>query len=78
MAEFADRLPGWCDRATGLPLSWRHFVYGQRYLGRAFMREQLQHADAARIAHHASGEEYTTWLRDGKLMTTPPEGATDG
>lgn len=52
-------------------MSWRHYCYGLRYLGRAHLRELLARAEAARIGG-ATAESYQTAVRDlGRLLDVP-------
>lgn len=49
--------------SDGFPLSWRHYVYGLRYLGRAHVRHQLTTAEAVRLGG-AARDDYTAWRGD--------------
>jgi hypothetical protein len=59
LATFARHYPAWVGR-DGLPLSWAHYVYGNRALGRAMAREDLRHASATRIAA-ADMKDFGRW-----------------
>jgi hypothetical protein len=75
VATFAAALPAWCHREgseAGLPLTWRHFVYGMRHLGRAHTRTLLDRAQAARIGQNA-GAGFVEWQRDAQQTVTPRE-----
>lgn len=52
----------------GQPLSWRHYVYGLGYLGRAHVRTQLMHAQATRLGN-ATEDGYSTYLTKAERMT---------
>ena len=57
----------WARRrgTVGDPLSWRHYEYGLRYLGRTHLRDQLRMAQAFRIAAASVGDDgvdhYAEW-----------------
>lgn len=61
-------MPAWCGR-DGFPLSWRHYCYGLRYLGRSHIREQLARAGAARMAA-AETDDYKAWYHELEMMLT--------
>jgi hypothetical protein len=48
VATFAKAFPGWMK--DGWPMSWAHYQYGMRHLGRAWAREELRTASATRMA----------------------------
>lgn len=50
-AEFARVMPGWCR--DGVPLSWRHFVYGLAHIYREQARASLRMASASGIVYAA-------------------------
>lgn len=62
MATFAHRLPAWTG-PDGFPLSWRHYVYGSAYIGRADAREDVRAASAHRVSQ-ADQKGYRAWLRE--------------
>jgi len=68
--HFAAALPAWCG-ADGLPLSYRHWVYGLAYLGRAALRDELAAARAARMAQQ-SKDDFGEWVRDVQRLTEVP------
>lgn len=51
-----------CDE-YGLPKWYRHYVYGLAWLGREQLRDQLQVAQAGRMAR-STKDDYQTWQRD--------------
>jgi hypothetical protein len=58
--------------ADGWPRSYRHYLYGLRYLGLAHMRDQMKLAEAMRHAWDGDKENYTRWLDELKLYTLVP------
>lgn len=52
-------------------MSWRHYCYGLRYLGRAHLRELRTRAEAHRIGA-ATEESYKTASRELRLMLEIP------
>lgn len=52
-------------------MTWRHYCYGLRYLGRAHLRDLLTRAQAARIGA-ATQESYTTTVRDLRKLVEVP------
>jgi spore cortex formation protein SpoVR/YcgB (stage V sporulation) len=49
--------------ADGMPLSYRHYVYGMRRLVKAQLRESFARVSDLRIAHHAQDRDYREWRR---------------
>jgi len=70
LGTFADRLPAWTG-PDGFPLSWRHFVYGMAYLGRADLRAGLAAAQAHRAAGY-SADDFDAHQRDVLRLTEVP------
>lgn len=68
--QFAAALPAWCG-ADGLPLSYRHFVYGLAYLGRHTLRDQLAHAQATRLAQLPK-DDFNEYVSDVNRLTEVP------
>lgn len=60
-----------CD-AYGVPRYWRHYVYGLAWLGREHLREQLQTAQALRLAN--TRDEFVDWQRDSLFVIQPQAG----
>jgi len=60
-ATFAHALPIWTGK-DGLPLSWRHFVYGMRFIDRLSVRSILDMGAASR-AGGAIEDDYANWRR---------------
>lgn len=58
-AEFAAALPAWTG-SDGLPMSWRHFIYGMGHLSRSHHRSILSGAAATR-GGMATEESYAGW-----------------
>jgi len=58
-ATFAHMLPKWTG-SDGLPLSWRHFVYGMSFIDRMSVRSILDTSAATR-AGSAVEEDYAKW-----------------
>lgn len=58
--EFCERMPALVG-SDGYPLSWRHYVYGMAYLGRARARTLLDMGDAAR-AGGSTNDSYDRWV----------------
>lgn len=56
---FVQAFPAWCN-ASGVPLSWRHYVIGTRALGRLRARDRLDMMRAVSAAH-AKEDEYAAW-----------------
>lgn len=56
--EFAAAFPALMK--DGVPLSWRHFVYGLAHLGRAHARESLRMAGT--VSGVLSGKEGAKWF----------------
>ncbi len=52
-------------------MSWRHYCYGLRYLGRAHLRGLLSHAQGARIGA-ATEDGYRQASTDLKRLLTVP------
>lgn len=50
LASFAREFPAWVN-ADGWPISYRHYLYGTRHLGRLGARTDLKHATAVRMAN---------------------------
>ena len=48
VAAFGKAFPAWMK--DGWPMSWAHYQYGMRHLGRAWAREELRLASANRMA----------------------------
>lgn len=67
---YSLRWPDLCDKRTGLPLYWRHYKYAMAWLGREQLREQLQEAQAFRLAR-TPGEEFPDWQRDTLRVIEP-------
>jgi hypothetical protein len=59
LADFVRSFPRWVG-PDGQPLTWSHYVYGMRHLGRARSREDLRHTSAVRMAG-ADKKDYTPW-----------------
>jgi hypothetical protein len=58
--EFCEKMPALVG-PDGYPMSWRHYVYGMAYLGRARLRLQLDTADAVRAAG-AVEDDWKSWF----------------
>jgi len=71
---FAARLPTWIG-ADGFPLSWRHWIYGQAWIGREHQREQLRIAQAHRWAGFQKSD-FETLQRDIETVTGVPKNAS--
>jgi hypothetical protein len=54
--EFARAFPALME--NGVPLSWRHFVYGMAHLDRAHARESLRLAGAVGSLFGKDGERW--------------------
>lgn len=63
MAEFADGLPGWLDKRTGMPLSWQHFQYGLAAIRRLTVRKQIALHNAVFMAK-SKAEDRKAWMSD--------------
>lgn len=72
--HFAYALPAWCG-PDGLPLSWRHFVYGLQFIGRQWVREEVRAAQASRMGAQVADEGFRSWRADQLRFT---EGALNG
>jgi hypothetical protein len=68
--HFAAALPAWCG-SDGLPLSYRHFVYGLAFLGRHQLRDQLAAAQAFRVAQFPA-DDFVEWQGDLVRLTEVP------
>lgn len=68
--QFAAAFPAWTG-ADGWPRSWRHYLYGMAYLGRAALREHLARTESARMAN-ASADDFRALQRDVSRMTEVP------
>ena len=66
----ASALPAWCG-PDGLPLSYRHFVYGLQFVGRTHLRDQLARAQAFRAGQQGN-EEFRSWQSDLIRVTEAP------
>jgi hypothetical protein len=74
MAAFALQLPAWCG-PDGLPLSWRHGVYGMGHLARAHVRRQHEVAEAVRMGQNMNAEDWSTYQSTVRRTTeVPPNG----
>lgn len=60
LLTFAERFPTWVG-TDGLPLSYRHYVYGSAHLGRADVWRMLRDAQAF---HSAASSDYENWRKD--------------
>jgi hypothetical protein len=58
--EFARVFPALMSR-DGLPVSWAHYVYGMRHIGRTVARETLRAAQAARIGQTPDKEAWASF-----------------
>jgi hypothetical protein len=72
LAAFVATFPAWCG-PDGLPRSWRHYVYGCRYLSRVHLRSQLAAAESARMSQ-AVKEDYVSWATDVRQQLEVPRG----
>lgn len=63
VAQFARSFPAWMK--DGWPLSWAHYQYGMRHLGRAWVREELRLASAAR-AGQAEKKDFQKYVSEQK------------
>lgn len=61
VAQFAKAFPAWVK--DGWPLSWAHYQYGMRHLGRAWVREELRQAAAAR-AGQAEKKDFKAYITE--------------
>lgn len=52
-------------------MTWRHYCYGLRYLGRSHLRDLLKRAEAARIGG-ATQDSYQTAVRDLRRLVEVP------
>ncbi len=65
LCDFAAKLPALMK--DGVPLSWRHYVYGCAYLGRERAREALRTAGAVGIAQSIDPAERRNWFERQRL-----------
>lgn len=66
LVYFARNLAHWCDPATGLPRSWRHFVIGTTALAQLDERSKLAMYDAAVMAQTTEADKRRSWIDDVK------------
>lgn len=62
LATFVSDMPAWTG-PDGLPLSWRHFLYGLRVLSRKSARQILDIASGVR-GGMAVEDDYAGWRQD--------------
>lgn len=67
VAEFTRFFPAWVTK-EGLPMSWRHFVIGIRFLGRDANARTLEIAAGVR-GGQASQNDYRDWRRELEMGT---------
>lgn len=63
VAQFAAAFPAWMQ--DGWPLSWAHYQYGSRHLGRAWVREEMRQAAASR-AGQAEKKDFQEYVAEQK------------
>lgn len=59
LCDFAREFPAWMK--DGVPLSWRHFVYGFAFLARARARDAIRSASAGAIVQAAKDSDRRDW-----------------
>lgn len=67
---FAAEFPAWTG-PDGLPLSWRHYVYGVAHLARRHLRATLAIAEGVRMGG-AVKDDFESFARDVSRMTEVP------
>lgn len=61
VAEFAQRLPAWVG-SDGFPLSYRHFIYGMKWIARNYARESIRIVEATSAAQYDKSA-YADWMK---------------
>lgn len=67
LLEFSRLFPAFIG-PDGLPVSWAHYQYGLRHIGRVKAREQLEMASATRVAQ-ADKKSFQEWYRELRTVS---------
>jgi hypothetical protein len=62
VAEFAQQMPAWTGK-DGFPLTYKHFIYGMKWIKRSYARQNLRMLGAVQ-AHIATKEEYRDYVNE--------------